>query len=224
MELGEDGRTIVALLPALEVADTPDLSWDVPRILAGQHLPPRRGVRAARGGRLARGRAGVVNGEEREQVPAERTGGPPRGDGRGGGRPPGGGRRAPAPGERIITGVLAPPPAVAAGDSVRLELESLGAVELAFSYGAARPATPPAHRRRCAPSGISGTQPVSARRSSADPRMSITSWGRTRAGSTSYRTSKRARRPQHLDDLPHAHRAPAADVVRALRGRPARPA
>ena len=35
VELGDDGRTIVALLPALEVADTPDLSWDVPRILAG---------------------------------------------------------------------------------------------------------------------------------------------------------------------------------------------
>ena len=29
MELGDDARTIVALLPALEVADPPDLSWDV---------------------------------------------------------------------------------------------------------------------------------------------------------------------------------------------------
>ena len=35
VELGDDGRTIVALLPALEVADPPDLSWDVERILAG---------------------------------------------------------------------------------------------------------------------------------------------------------------------------------------------
>jgi 2-keto-4-pentenoate hydratase len=38
-----------------------------------------------------------------------------------------------SPGERIITGVLAPPPAVGAGDVVRLELDSLGAVELRFS-------------------------------------------------------------------------------------------
>ena len=37
------------------------------------------------------------------------------------------------PGDRIITGVIAPPPTVKAGDVVRLELESLGAVELAFS-------------------------------------------------------------------------------------------
>ena len=35
VELGEDGRTIVALLPALEVADPPDLVQDVETILAG---------------------------------------------------------------------------------------------------------------------------------------------------------------------------------------------
>jgi 2-keto-4-pentenoate hydratase len=36
-------------------------------------------------------------------------------------------------GDRIITGVIAPPAPVEAGDRVRLELESLGAVELAFA-------------------------------------------------------------------------------------------
>jgi 2-keto-4-pentenoate hydratase len=37
------------------------------------------------------------------------------------------------PGDRIITGVLAPPPEVEAGDRMRLELDSVGSVELAFS-------------------------------------------------------------------------------------------
>jgi 2-keto-4-pentenoate hydratase len=37
------------------------------------------------------------------------------------------------PGERIITGVLAPPHPAQPGDTVRLELEALGGVELRFS-------------------------------------------------------------------------------------------
>ena len=37
------------------------------------------------------------------------------------------------PGERIITGVLAPPHEAQEGDTVRLELEALGGVELRFS-------------------------------------------------------------------------------------------
>ena len=36
-------------------------------------------------------------------------------------------------GERIITGVLAPPYEAKEGDTVRLELEALGGVELRFS-------------------------------------------------------------------------------------------
>ena len=36
------------------------------------------------------------------------------------------------PGERIITGVLAPPHPAEPGDTVRLEVEGLGGVELAF--------------------------------------------------------------------------------------------
>jgi 2-keto-4-pentenoate hydratase len=37
------------------------------------------------------------------------------------------------PGERIITGVLAPPHRAEPGDTVRLELDELGSVELSFS-------------------------------------------------------------------------------------------
>jgi 2-keto-4-pentenoate hydratase len=37
------------------------------------------------------------------------------------------------PGERIITGVLAPPHKAQPGDTVRLELEAVGGVELRFA-------------------------------------------------------------------------------------------
>jgi 2-keto-4-pentenoate hydratase len=37
------------------------------------------------------------------------------------------------PGDRIITGVLAPPHKAQPGDTVRLELDEVGAVELRFS-------------------------------------------------------------------------------------------
>jgi 2-keto-4-pentenoate hydratase len=75
----------------------------------------------------------LVNGEEHERVPAERTAAHLEamvaavGD-----RLEAAGERL-RRGDRIITGVLCPPPTVKAGDVVRLELESLGAVELAFS-------------------------------------------------------------------------------------------
>jgi 2-keto-4-pentenoate hydratase len=133
VEIGDDGRSIVALLPALEVADPPDLSWDVARILAGNifHRAVAFGPRVETD---APGAARIfVNGEDREQVPAERTGAHLEAM-----VAAVAGRLAAAgaslsPGERIITGVLAPPPSVEAGDVVRLELESLGAVELSFS-------------------------------------------------------------------------------------------
>jgi hypothetical protein len=51
VELGEDARTIAALLPALEVADPPDLEQDL------EHLPPRRRLRPARRDRSPRCRA-----------------------------------------------------------------------------------------------------------------------------------------------------------------------
>jgi len=133
VEVGADARSIAALLPALEIAHPPDLSQEVEEILAGNIF--HRGV--AFGPRVeteAPGAARVlVNGEERRALGADAT-------------------RAHLPemveviaerlaeageelraGERIITGVLAPPPAAQTGDTVRLELEALGAVELSFT-------------------------------------------------------------------------------------------
>ena len=133
VELGSDGRTIVALLPALEVADPPDISWDLQRILAGNifHRAVAFGPRVET---EAPGEALVlVNGEEHERVPAERTAAHLEamvaavGD-----RLQAAGERLRS-GDRIITGVLCPPATVGPGDVVRLELEALGAVELSFS-------------------------------------------------------------------------------------------
>jgi 2-oxo-3-hexenedioate decarboxylase len=133
VELGDDARSIVALLPALEVADPPDLDQDVETILAGNifHRAVAFGPRV-----LARepGAARIlVNGEvEHEVAPAETVAHlddmveAVR-------------RRLLAadedlsPGDRIITGVLAPPHAAHPGDRVRLELSELGGVELLFA-------------------------------------------------------------------------------------------
>ena len=133
VELGPDGRSIVALLPALEVADPPDLDQDVETILAGNIFHravvfgPRVETNEPGGGRV------LVNGEVEhvmapgdtsahleEMVEAVR-------------------KRLAAvdedmlPGQRIITGVLAPPHAAHPGDRVRLELDGLGGVELVFA-------------------------------------------------------------------------------------------
>jgi 2-keto-4-pentenoate hydratase len=133
VELGEGGRTIVALLPALEVADPPDLSWDVFRILAGNIFhravafgPRTEGVTPGEARML-------VNGEETERVPAERTSAHLEAMVEAVGRRLAAAGEELRPGDRIITGVLAPPPGVGAGDRVRLELDGLGAVELRFS-------------------------------------------------------------------------------------------
>lgn len=132
VELGPDARSIVALLPALEVADPPDLDQDVETILAGNIFHravvfgPRVETNEPGGGRV------LVNGEVEhvmapgetsahleEMVEAVR-------------------KRLAAvdedmlPGQRIITGVLAPPHAAHPGDRVRLELDGLGGVELVF--------------------------------------------------------------------------------------------
>jgi 2-keto-4-pentenoate hydratase len=133
VEVGDDGRSITALLPALEIADPPDLDLAVEQILAGNIF--HRGV--AFGPRVETREPGaariLVNGEEQHTVAAEHTG-----------------KRLQAmveavaarlaaageelrPGERIITGIIAPPHEAAPGDTVRLELESLGSVELHFS-------------------------------------------------------------------------------------------
>ena len=133
LELGPDGRSIAALFPALELADEPDLDLDVERILAGNIF--HRAV--AFGPRVETQEPGaariLVNGAEQHTVPADETG-----------------ERLQAmveavaarladageelrAGERIITGIIAPPHEAAPGDTVRLELEELGGVELHFS-------------------------------------------------------------------------------------------
>jgi 2-keto-4-pentenoate hydratase len=133
LEVGADGRSIAALFPALELADEPDLDLAVEQILAGNifhravAFGPRVETKQPGAGRI------LVNGEEQHAVPADQTV-----------------ERLQAmveavaarladageelrAGERIITGIIAPPHEAAPGDTVRLELEELGGVELRFS-------------------------------------------------------------------------------------------
>jgi 2-keto-4-pentenoate hydratase len=133
VELGEDARTIVALMPALEVADPPDLDQDVETILAGNIFHravvfgPRVETTTPGAGRV------LVNGEvEHVMAPGDTSGHledmveAVR-------------RRLAAvdqdlqPGQRIITGILAPPHVAHPGDRVRLELDAVGGVELYFA-------------------------------------------------------------------------------------------
>ncbi len=133
VELGEDGRSFAALLPALELADPADLSLGVEQILAGNIF--HRGV--AFGPRVRADEPGsgrvLVNGEVTHELTPEQTRDhlaamveAVR-------------RRLEAageqlrPGERVITGILVPPHTAESGDSVRLELDALGAVELRFA-------------------------------------------------------------------------------------------
>jgi 2-keto-4-pentenoate hydratase len=133
VEIGDDGRSIVALLPALELADPPDLELGLEQILAGNifhravAFGPRVETREPGAGRI------LVNGEEQHSLSAEWTIAnlDAMVDAIAG-------RLADAgeelqPGDRIITGVLAPPHKAAPGDTVRLELDGLGGVELHFS-------------------------------------------------------------------------------------------
>jgi 2-keto-4-pentenoate hydratase len=133
VELGDDARSIAALLPALEVADPPDLDQDVETILAGNifhravAFGPRVDTREPGAARI------LVNDEvEHELAPAETAA-----------------RLTEmieavrrrlldvdedlSPGDRIITGVIAPPHAAHPGDRVRLELDAVGGVELLFA-------------------------------------------------------------------------------------------
>jgi 2-keto-4-pentenoate hydratase len=133
VELGEDARSIVALLPALELADPPDLDQDVETILAGNIFHravvfgPRVETSEPGAGRI------LVNGEEQHAFDAEHAGAGLEAMVDAVAR-----RLAEAderlrPGDRIITGVLAPPHKAEAGDTVRLELDAVGGVELRFS-------------------------------------------------------------------------------------------
>ena len=129
VEIAPDGSSIAALLPALELADPPDLELEIEQILAGNifhravAFGPRVETTEPGSGRI------LVNGEEQHSV-----------------KPEGlqqmveavAARLAAAgeklqPGDRIITGVLAPPYEAKEGDTVRLELDDLGSVELRFS-------------------------------------------------------------------------------------------
>jgi 2-keto-4-pentenoate hydratase len=133
VEIGSDGRSIAALLPALELADPPELDLGVEQILAGNifhravAFGPRVETRDPGAGRI------LVNGEEQHALSAEHTSTNLEAM-----VEVVAGRLAEAdeelqPGDRIITGVLAPPHTAQPGDTVRLELESLGAVELRFA-------------------------------------------------------------------------------------------
>jgi 2-keto-4-pentenoate hydratase len=133
VELGEDARSIVALLPALELADPPDLDQDVETILAGNIF--HRAV--AFGPRVETGSPGaariLVNGEEQHAVDAEWAGANLEDMVEAVARRLEAADERLRPGERIITGILAPPHAPQPGDTVRLELEAVGAVELRFT-------------------------------------------------------------------------------------------
>jgi 2-keto-4-pentenoate hydratase len=129
VELGDDGRSIVALLPALELADPPDLDLELEQILAGNifhravAFGPRVETTEPGSGRI------LVNGEEQHSVSA---GGLTEMVDAVAARLEAAGEQL-RPGERIITGVLAPPHTAEPGDTVRLELDALGGVELRFS-------------------------------------------------------------------------------------------
>jgi 2-keto-4-pentenoate hydratase len=129
VEIGDDGRSIVALLPALELADPPDLDLEIEQILAGNifhravAFGPRVETTDPGAGRI------LVNGEEQHAVKPE---GLERMVQAVAARLEAAGEELRA-GDRIITGVLAPPYEAKEGDTVRLELEALGSVELRFT-------------------------------------------------------------------------------------------
>ena len=129
VEIGDDGRSIVALLPALEIADPPDLDLEIEQILAGNIFHravvfgPRVETTEPGSGRI------LVNGEEQHSVKPE---GLERMVEAVAARLEAAGEQL-RPGDRIITGVLAPPYEAQEGDTVRLELDELGSVELRFS-------------------------------------------------------------------------------------------
>jgi 2-keto-4-pentenoate hydratase len=133
VEIGEDGRSIAALMPALELADPIDFEIDVEQILAGNIF--HRAV--AFGPRVETAEPGpgriLVNGEQQHALTADYTAHAlddmvqAVAD-----RIAAAGERL-RPGELIITGVLTPPHPAQPGDTVRLELDALGGVELRFS-------------------------------------------------------------------------------------------
>jgi 2-keto-4-pentenoate hydratase len=133
VEIGPDGRSIAALLPALELADPPDLELGVDAILAGNIF--HRGV--AFGPRAETDSPGaariLVNGEETAAITAEEAGSRLEEMVEAAARRLGAAEEELRPGAVLITGVLAPPHTAEPGDTLRLELEAVGGVELHFS-------------------------------------------------------------------------------------------
>jgi 2-keto-4-pentenoate hydratase len=133
VELGDDARSIAALLPALELADPPDLSLGIEAILAGNifhravAFGPRVETTEPGGARI------LVNGEEEHVVDARQAGASlERMVEVVASRLAAAGEEL-RPGDRIITGVLAPPHKARPGDTVMLELDAVGSVALRFS-------------------------------------------------------------------------------------------
>jgi 2-oxo-3-hexenedioate decarboxylase len=133
VELGDDARSIVALLPAIEVADMPDLDQDVETILAGNifhravAFGPRVATNEPGGGRI------LVNGEVEHVLAPGETGAHLEQMVEVVAKRLAAAGEEMSPGQRIITGILAPPHAARPGDRVRLELDALGGVELLFA-------------------------------------------------------------------------------------------
>jgi 2-keto-4-pentenoate hydratase len=133
VELGDDGRSIAALLPALELVDPPDLDLGLEQILAGNifhravAFGPRVETREPGAGRI------LVNGVEQHSLSADQTAANLSAMIEVvAGRLEAAGEEL-HPGDRIITGILAAPYEASSGDTVRLELDSLGGVELRFT-------------------------------------------------------------------------------------------
>ena len=133
VEIGPDGRSIAALLPAIELVDPPDLELEVEQMLAGNlfhravAFGPRVETDAPGAGRI------LVNGEEQHSLSAEHTSANLEAMVETVAARLEAADEQLSPGERIITGVLVPPYEAQAGDTVRLELEALGSVEVRFS-------------------------------------------------------------------------------------------
>ena len=133
VEIGEDGRCIAALLPALEITDPPDLEIELEQILAvnifhrAVAFGPRAEAQAPGAARI------LVNGEEQHALSADETGARLEEMVEVVAKRLADAGEELRPGDRIITGVLAPPHEASEGDTVRLELESVGSVELGFS-------------------------------------------------------------------------------------------
>ena len=133
VELGEDGRSIAALMPALELTDPIDFDLDIEQILAGNifhravAFGPRVETTEPGEGRI------LVNGEQQHALTADYTAHALDDMVQAVADRLGAARERLRPRERIITGVLAPPHPARPGDTVRLELDALGGVELRFS-------------------------------------------------------------------------------------------